>query len=250
MKNILLFVFLCVSQHIISQGFEFRGVLTTSQEEVSIEGLHIFNKSTKLGTVSSNKGFFSIQVRVNDSLYITGLQIIPIYIRVYKKHINTLSKINITNNINELSEVFINNKLSGFLNTDSKNVPKKITVDFSKLGIPNYGVKNRTVAERRIYTATTSGGGIPLDAILNRLSGRLKILEKELETERKIIKVNKFKAQFSKLIIENYEITDNNVNRFIEFCSLHSRFNKVIGGNKLEVLVFIEQQVQLFNKLK
>ena len=250
MKNILLFVFLCVSQQITSQSFEFRGVLVTSQKGISIEGLHIINKSTKLGTVSSNKGFFSIQATVNDSLYITGLQIIPIYIRVSKKHINTLSNIDITNNINELSEVFINNKLSGFLNADSKNVPKIIIVAFNKLGIPNYGVRNRTVAERRIYTATTSGGGISLDAILNRLSGRLKMLEKELEIERMILKVNKFKNQFSKLIIENYEITENNVNEFIEFCSLHSNFNKVVEGNKLEIIVFIEQQVQLFNKLK
>lgn len=55
-------------------------------------------------------------------------------------------------------------------------------VNEETLGLVPKGQKQRTVAERRVYTAKS---GIGLDLLINVLSGRLKMLEKALETERK-----------------------------------------------------------------
>jgi hypothetical protein len=78
------------------------------------------------------------------------------------------------------------------------------------LGIISRGKKSYTPAERKLYTATSlsptasvsgmAGGSISLDPLLNFMSGRTKMLKKELEVENKEL----FMKQIDKMFDENY----------------------------------------------
>ena len=53
------------------------------------------------------------------------------------------------------------------------------------MGIISPFTKHYTPAQRKLYTATSGGGIVPVDPILNWLSGRTAMLKKEVEVEKK-----------------------------------------------------------------
>ena len=69
---------------------------------------------------------------------------------------------------------------SGDLTKDAaltKGAPELYPED---LGLPRNTAPKRTVEERRYYTAVTSGAGIPLDGLINSITGRLKMLKQHI----------------------------------------------------------------------
>ena len=70
------------------------------------------------------------------------------------------------------------------------------TVTTESLGLG--GARKLTPAQRRLYRATSSGGGIiPIDAIVNAISGRTKMLEKAAELEQEELFVKRLLSKFS-----------------------------------------------------
>src|SRR5690606_29998670 len=69
------------------------------------------------------------------------------------------------------------------------------TVTTESLGLG--GARKLTPAQRRLHRATSSSGGIiPVDLIVNAISGRTKMLKKAVELEEEYLFVNKLLDKF------------------------------------------------------
>ncbi len=157
------------------------------QDDV-LEGVDVVNKKTKETTRTNAQGNFSILAAVGDTLVFSGLQIKDIY-RLVQAQQFLQGFISVQANLRsyQLKEVVVQNGINA-----------------RALGIIPKGQKTYTPAERKLYTATDlnasfnagsmAGGSVSVDPLLNWISGRTKMLKKELNAE---------KNQFYILQIEN-----------------------------------------------
>ncbi|MBB1192784.1 hypothetical protein DNC80_03770 [Flavobacterium sp. SOK18b] len=157
------------------------------QDDV-LEGVDVVNKKTKETTRTNAQGNFSILAAVGDTLVFTGLQIKDIYFPISAQQF-LQGFISVQANLRsyQLKEVVVQNGINA-----------------RALGIIPKGQKTYTPAERKLYTATDlnasfnagsmAGGSVSVDPLLNWISGRTKMLKKELNAE---------KNQFYILQIEN-----------------------------------------------
>ncbi len=170
-----------------------------------LSNAHIVNLQTKKATSSLNQGEFEIFAKVGDSLKITSVGYKTKILKLKTQHFGIqTTKIHLKKDIIELDEVVVgNNNLLGILESDVKGIKEQPQIDAKLLRLPNAGVRKLTSAERKLYTATTSGGGISVDYIINTLSGRLKKLKKlkEFEDAEKEIKWLKIILNITLLMI-------------------------------------------------
>jgi hypothetical protein len=140
-------------------------------KEQSAEGIHITNLVSEKATITNENGEFSIQVEEGDLLVFSA-----VHLNYWRRSISTndikngFIEVGMTPKVSELEEVVL---------TEYTKINAK------ELGIINYTPKKLTPAERRLYTATSGGGIIPLDPIINWITGRTKMLKKEIEVEKR-----------------------------------------------------------------
>lgn len=160
-------------------------------------GIYVANKTTNDVVQTDAEGNFEIKATVGDALCFTAPQ--------YKEFCLVLTAITLQKEVlsvflkrivNELDEVVVSEKVSA-----------------TSLGIIPKGQKVYTPAERKLYTAThlnasanagsMAGGSISADPLLNWISGRTKMLKKELQIEKK----ERYMQQFEALFLSDYLIS-------------------------------------------
>lgn len=104
----------------------------------------------------------------------------------------------------------------------------KNAITAEKLGVVPENQKKYTPAERRLKTAgdfkpihllSILGGTLPLDPIINKISGRTKRLKKELEIEKKERLLSQLKSLFNDdFYVINLKISKMYINAFRFFC--------------------------------
>ncbi|MFI8378682.1 hypothetical protein [Leeuwenhoekiella sp. NPDC079379] len=165
-----------------------------TNDSIDHEYLHVLNLTLQKGTITNEQGVFSIPARVNDTLYISAIQFKPKELIVTAQILaRNYLQIELETNITELEDVNISDiDLSGRLG-DDMNIPKvEKPFNPADAGLPVYKGPILTQEERRLYTATHSGGGIiPVGAVINAISGRTKMLKKQVALSRMEIKVQK-----------------------------------------------------------
>lgn len=167
-NNTLLFLFFlavqitfgqkAVSKEIFGQIFE---------QSTSVEGVNIINNNTQITTVSDVNGMFSIVVKAGDVLVFSSVNLEPLKRRITSDDLNSSSLvIKMTAKQIELKEVVVN---------------ENANITAENLGIIPHGQKKYTPAERKVYTATSTS----VDKVINAISGRTKMLKKEVKVEKK-----------------------------------------------------------------
>lgn len=152
-------------------------------EASNIDGIIIINISNNKTSQSKKDGLFTIQAKPKDTLYFSGMQIIDSKIILKESDfLKDLCYIRLKSQINQLEEVVIE--------------------DYNKINSVSSGVltkpaKKYTVAERRIREATTGGGIVPLNLIINAITGRTAKLKKELEVEKRERLQNRLSGWFN-----------------------------------------------------
>lgn len=225
---------------------------TLSDQIGKVVNAHIINKTSKQGTFSDDNGNFSIKASLNDKIEITSIQ----------HHTEERIIANITLKTKELivmlhlkdyllEEVTIKKtNLTGLLIADSKNTQKSDREKvMTNLGF-NPHAKKIPQIDRKIHTATSSAGLIPLDFIINTFTGRIKNLKKEkklLENEHTLKTIENLHG---KLIIQQLGIDSIDISRFIYFSHFDKNFMKAYNDNDLKLIEFLQQQAILFKKQK
>lgn len=137
----------------------------------NLDNINVINLSNKQNTVTEKGGFFSILAQANDTLMFSALQVKGIQVVLKATDFSeNLYFVQLKEQITMLDDVYI------------KNYPE---INAVALGIIPKGTKSYTPAQRRLRTATTGGGIVPVDPILNWISGRTAMLKKEVQVENK-----------------------------------------------------------------
>ncbi|WP_299677992.1 hypothetical protein [uncultured Tenacibaculum sp.] len=252
MQKLLLYLILLSSLLSYSQNkrIEISGTLSDSAGKVV--NAHIINTTSKQGTFSDEAGNFIIPVKLGDELKITSIQ--------HKEENLIIANVILKNKRLDLTlflkdylleEVEVKkNYLSGQMGIDAKIIKKSEEQKLmEKLGF-NPFPKKLSQIDREIYAASSGGSLVPLDLIINTLSGRLKMLKKKrelLENEKRMIAVE---AKYKAMLISQLKIDSTEVSRFLYFCHFDKDFKEVYYKSEFEMIEFLQRQAKLFKKSK
>ena len=170
-NNSLLFVLLLFFQFVSGQSVGEKQLLfKVLTDSTAIENVNIVNTRNEKATVSDKNGAFAVIVTVGDVL--------------------VLSAVNLETKRKTISEEDLKSEMIIIKMAVKTNHLKEVTVNENScinvvsLGILQKEAKKYTPAERKLYTATTGGGIVPLDPIINWISGRTSMLKKEIIVEK------------------------------------------------------------------
>jgi hypothetical protein len=191
-----------------------------------LDEIHIVNVSEDIGVVSERGGYFKIKAKVNDTLMFSA-----VYLKGYQRVViasdfaKDLVLIPMEAIVNQLSEVTL---------IEYKNINPE------SLGIVPKGQKRYTPAERKLMAA----GGFGLHSLLNAISGRTKMLEKELVVEKKEMLQEKTIDVFQKeYIVNTLKIPEDYVEGFLFYVVEDDRYIAVMKDDDKAMATFILGQL-------
>lgn len=203
----------------------------------NLEGIYVINLKTEKVAVTEKSGYFSIPAVVGDTLMFSAVQFKGIRIVLTQKHFeNDFLFVKMEPIMNQLKEVIVKRGCDN--------------INAVALGIIPKGQKSYTVAERKLYTATNlnasasvsgmAGGSISADPLLNFLSGRTRMLKKQLEVEKK----ESYLKQLDKLFdIEHFvnklKIPLEYVKGFEYFVVENTKFTKILDSKNRTTIEFL-----------
>jgi len=230
MKNNLVWFFLFSISLSFSQSKTIKGIVKA--ENASVEGIHVLNLVTEKATITDANGVFFIDVSEDDLLVFSA-----VHLHYWRKSISKeilqsgLIEIQMTAKVNELDEVVV-----------SEN--SKITAQ--SVGVINYKPKSYSPAERRLFTANS---GL-LDPLLNWISGRTKLLKKELEIEKRERALARLSAFFPNTFFkENLKIPEEYIEGFKYYAVEDQELFEVLQlKDKIRTAFVLGKLAQEFNK--
>lgn len=203
-----------------------------------LEGIYIVNLKTEKATLTERGGYFSIMANVGDTLVFSAVQFKALRVALTE---NDFSKelffVKMEPLVRLLDEVKIN---------EYKNI------NALSLGIISHPIKQATPAERKLYTATSGGGILPVDPLLNWMSGRTKMLKKELEVEKKESMMDKIEGWYEeKYFIETLKIPADYVKGFLFFIVEDAKFVEAVNTKNKTMATFLMNELAVkFLKLQ
>jgi len=259
MIRLLLFLFLlCISCLSNAQGHRKEIGGSISDKLGYVINAHIINTSAKLGAFSNDNGEFIIKAKIGDEIQITSIQHHTLNVIVTEHDIKT-NRLDFKIHLKEyvLEEIEVKKTdLSGVLSADAGNIRKS---DREKV-MDNLGFnphpKRLTKIEREIKTAYAGGiqlglgALVSLDYLINSMSGRIDMLEKQkklLDNEERLVYLKDIHKNY---ITGQLKIDSTDVSRFLYFCHLDKNFNTVYYQTEFEMMNFLEKQAKLFKDLK
>ncbi|WBL21776.1 hypothetical protein [Zunongwangia sp. HRR-M8] len=249
-------VLLAICPSVFSQSKVIEGRIVADSLDSSL--INIVNLTSGRGTSSEATGKFTIKASVNDSILFSSVQfkkkIVVVNSKVYK---NAFLEVYLEAAINLLDEVKLPN-LSGNLASDLKNMPIN---DKYALNAPMSLKMPISHEEKLLYTATTGPGGkrfkwyaiflgsVPLDPIINGLSGRTKMLKK---LNKNIKEQNTLETQLDlhrTFLIESCNLDEKNLFLFLNHCFSQPEYLELLtADNKLKLLEFYKKESKIFLK--
>lgn len=250
-KCFIFFILLLAFQTAIAQSDEIYGKVISS---VSVENIHVINKTAQVFTTTNKKGEFKITAKLNDTLIFSSIQHIPKQIIVSKKVVlNQSITIKLEEQINELDEVLVGKILTGDLLSDIENAADDVPINFYDVGIPGYKGKPATQSERRLHEAGDFkpkmllgllGGGLPLNPILNGISGRTKMLKNRVKIEANDELLRVIKVRLSDSFFSVYKLDKSLRVDFFYFCQEDENFIKRCKDKSdLEIIEFLKEKL-------
>ena len=248
--SLLLFVNL-----IYSQTVELTGQV---ENEEGLEGIHVINKTQKFYTTTNQVGQFNIEAAVNDTIVLTAIQYKQVTLIVTKEQFeNKAITVKLEEQVNELDEVLVGNTLTGDLLKDVNNSEAKPNINFYDVGIPGYTGKPKTQSERRLNEAGEFKpkmllglltGSVPLNPILNGLSGRTKELKNRVKLEANTELMYSLKDRLLESFLVNNPLKEDQIMDFFYFCSEDENFMTRCKNSDIEALNFLEEKYKQYQE--
>lgn len=194
-------------------------------DSTSVEKINIVNLRSKKSTTTDAKGNFTIPAVIGDILLLSAVNL--------ETRRKTISEEDLTAavvffkmnaKINNLKEVIVN---------ENSNITAQ------SLGIIPYGTKHYTPAQRKLYTAQS---GL-FDPLLNKMSGRTKMLKKEAQVERRERLLIKFDGLFEdEFYTQTLHVPAEYIKGFQYFLIEDSDFVTALNSkNKTMITYFIKR---------
>ena len=249
-----IFTFVLLSLSVNSQSIEISGKI---ESKSNVENIHVINLTQQLFTTTNRKGIFIITVKLNDTLTFSSIQHQSKNIIISKQMIlDKVVYVKLEEQINVLDVVTVGKVLTGNLMSDIKNTEGGPPINFYDVGIPGYQGKPATQSERRLNEAGEFkpkmllgllGGGIPLNPILNGISGRTKMLKKRVAIETKEELMLSIKGRLSKDFLASNPLKDDLVADFFYFCADDHNFLKHCKNQTdFKILIFLRMKYKQY----
>jgi hypothetical protein len=217
-------------------------------ESSSVAGVNIINLVNEKSTVSDNNGDFYILAKAEDLLVFSLVNLEYHRKEIEEKDLNVaVVNIKMTAKVTELQEVIVN---------------KHPEINAVALGISKKGIIQLTPAERRLKVASDfdpelsvsgmTGGSVGIDPILNAISGRTKMLKKELEVEKKERLLTLFDSLYEDkhFFTAKLKIPTEYIKGFQCFCIENQKFVPVLKSkNKTNIEFSLTELAVEYNKI-
>jgi hypothetical protein len=195
---------------------------------LNLEGIHVLNLNKGNGVVTDERGYFSIKASQTDTLQFSAVHLIAKrYVVSDADFGENLVFIEMESKLNELEEVTI---------VQYKNI------NAVALGIVPANQKTYTPAERKLKTASEMSIGtiVSIDPLLNWISGRTRMLKKELEVEKKEFLIDKTADYYQKeYFVNTLKIPEDYVQGFLFYVVENSRFVTAMKDKNKEMASFV-----------
>ena len=217
-----------------------------------ISDVHIMNTTRNRAVISNATGNFVISAGMYDTILFSAVQ--------YKKKTIVITADMLQSNqvlipleefVNELEEVILRPyDLSGDLSRDMGKMNTGQIVTASTVGLPNAYVKPISQAERKLHEATTGGSGIPLNPIINGISGRTKYLKKVLATERKYARTGRVREFYAdSLFVTELRIPLAKIDDFMYYCEVDVSFDQIVDTrDRLRIWEYLKRKSFVYRK--
>lgn len=217
-----------------------------------VAATHVLNATAQKATITDDDGFFSIRAQINDTLVFSAVQ----YKR--KEVVVTLSLLEskffsvlLEDALTQLDEVIVMPyNLTGDMTLDADRLQIQPVVTASTLGLPNAYVKPPTKAQRVLFEATSGKGLVPLNPILNGISGRTKYLKKLVEIEKKYAQTERVRGFYvDSLITADLKIPKEKIDDFMYFCEVDSTFQSTVDTeDRLKIWELLKQRSLIYRE--
>ena len=223
-----------------------------NEEGIGVPNVHIINISSEEATISNADGVFTILASIGDTLLISAIRYERKSLQVSKKMLQAaMLEIPLIPFVNQLDEVVLwPYNLSGDLDQDLSNVPVDEPVTAVTLGLPNARAKVRTQTERKLFEATSGAGLVPLNPILNAISGRTKMLKRRLARDRAYQQTLEVRSRFSdSLFIEDLRIPGIRIPDFMYYCEVDPEFSRLAQlDDRLQLWDFLGRKSEEYRR--
>lgn len=241
---VLVFAILIVNQ-LSAQTQRLEGKIM-SIEDIDVEGINIQNLSKNTGTVSDDKGVFKITASLNDTLYVSALHIVGTTLIVGKDQMESKKiVIELSEKMNLLNTVTLRKPLTGYLLSDSKIIPTTEPITATSIGLPNADLKPLTKAESMLYSASSG----PVDALINMLTGRTKLLKKYVELEKKTRLTQNLLDKFPETYFTQVLKIDRfKIYSFLFFCEDDPEYERIMKRTSMEIIEFLNRKSEEYHR--
>ena len=237
MKKLLLLLLVLHGTLLHSQGYNLINGIIICNNNV-VPNIMITNLINEKSTISDQNGNFVIAANADDMLVFSSINYEYHRLLIEQEDIVTGKiTVKLIKKIEQLDEVVITNK---------------IKLDAVQLGVLPKPAKEYTVAERRLRTATTGGGFIPLDPIINLITGRTKNLKKQLAVEKKEMLLEKIKNLYNdSFYIDKLKINASLIKSFQYYAVEDDLLTTAVESkNRFKINFKMMQLAQEFNNLQ
>jgi hypothetical protein len=225
------------------------GTVLNDQTLQPVSNVNIINLNKVRGTITDDKGFFQLEVTVNDTLHITLLGFRSMRIRVTNDWIkNKDTKIYLTEKAIALEEVIVRPyTLTGYLEIDSKHIPLRENHRYSISGLPQG-------YEAGEYSPGAFGrvlGSIfnPADMLYNFFGKKSKELKKLKQLKKDDTVRNLLETKFDRETITLLlGIDRNEIAEILQRCNYSESF--IQTANDLQIMDAISECYEEYKVLK
>ncbi|RAV28616.1 hypothetical protein DN748_11690 [Sinomicrobium soli] len=198
-----------------------RGAVSSLSSETS--AIHVLNTSRHKATITDANGRFEIPASEGDSVVFSGVQFYRETIVVTADMLtNPDFTVYLREKVTELDEVVLRN-LTGNLTTDMRRIKTDSVTSFS-LGLPNAHKVPLPKTERKLLEATTGGGFIPLNPVINAITGRTKRLKKYVRLERENKAMEEIRQRVGDHFFDEMGIPEVHISDFLFYCQARPVF--------------------------
>lgn len=228
---------------------ELRGRVHSTEKDVV--GIVVQNVTSTRVVITDMDGIFSIPVKLSDTLVFSAVQFKRKILIINETFLNTsFLSIPLEEFINELDEVVVRPyNLTGDLNQDLDNLQLEKDVSAEAIGLPNANVRIISQSENKLNDADHGkfvyfygvGFAMNVNKVLNRLSGRTKMLKKRVELDKKYDIVKSVEEKYIDSLFMTYlKIPQKQYYDFMYYCSIDSIFPELIKQeNELKCWEFL-----------
>jgi hypothetical protein len=218
--------------------------------EPDCSGINVLNKRSLQGTITDDQGRFSIAVRLGDTLVFSAVQFKLKLLKVEEYLLKAnFVRIPMDPFVNELEEVVVQPyNLSGSLGSDAVNFEPAAPPNAESLGLPNAGIRIISQEERKLYEATSGSGLVPLNPILNAITGRTKRLKKQLRIQQTYQRTQRVRAFYpDSLFVKELGVPKEKIPDFMYYCEIDSVFqSKVDTRDRLLIWEYMKNRAKTY----